>query len=281
VTAWALLLALCATPELDRAAELTLPDANDVALVRDLSTGELILEHHGAVAKKARIAPGSVMKAFTAYAILEAGLDRSAYVCKGEHVDPRGHHRPCWDRRGHGEMRLRTALANSCNAWFYATVERIDGARILDAWRRFGIPAAGTADEVPLAIDDDERLDVAVGDHRALAITARTLLDATARLATRDGQSGLNVAHLEAIAHGLEEAARSGTLASTFLGLDVAAKSGTGPKRGAPGTRGLVIGWTPARAPRYVFVLVKDRGRGAKDAGPAARAIAEILGKKR
>lgn len=257
-------------------AEQVLPDADDVALVLDLADERLLLDHHPRSARSHRIAPGSVLKAFTAYALLAHGLEQHEHRCDGQHTDASGVARTCWDRRGHGALRLRTALAASCNVWFYAALEQLEPREVLDAWRRFGLPHAATAavvaDEIPAALSASEVLDVGLGDHRALGITPYSLLEATSRLARRDTRTGLDATNLQVIAHGLEEAARSGTLAATFAGLDVAAKSGTGPREGR-GMRGVIIGWTPAAQPRLVFVVVKDRGRGARDAGPPARAL--------
>lgn len=257
-------------------AEQVLPAPDDVALILDLTQDRLRLDHHPRSARSHRIAPGSVLKAFTAYALLEHGLEQLEHRCTGQHTDASGVLRTCWDRRGHGTLRLRTALAASCNVWFYAALERVEPRDVLDAWRRLGLPHAATpevvADEVPVAPSPSELLDVGLGDHRALGITPYALLEATTRLARRDIRAGLDATHLQVIAHGLEEAVRSGTLAGTFAGLDVAAKSGTGPREGR-GMRGVIIGWTPAARPRFVFVVVKDRGRGARDAGPPARAL--------
>lgn len=260
-----------------------LPDPGDTALVLDLVEKRLVLEHHPHTARRTRFPPGSVVKPFTAYALIDQ--EHRSYVCRGQHRSPEGVERTCWDRRGHGEMRLRTAIASSCNVWFYQAVAEVEGARVLDAWRRFGLPSPGiagvVADELPREVSARDLPDVAVGDHRALAVSPRSLLAATARLATRDASTGLDPGHLELIAHGLEEAAQSGTLAGVFAGLDVAAKSGTAPRPGQAGMRGLVIGWTPAARPRFAWVVVKDRGRGARDAGPPARAIVSLLAGRR
>lgn len=257
-------------------AERVLPEPDDVALILDVAGERLTLDHHPRSARSHRIAPGSVLKAFTAYALLEHGLEQHEHRCTGQHVDARGVARTCWDRRGHGTLRLRTALAASCNVWFYTALEQVEPREVLEAWRRFGLPRAASADvvadELPPLIDGSELLDVGLGDHRAIGVTPYALLEATARLARRDPRGGLDIGQLQVIAHGLEEAVRSGTLAGTFAGLDVAAKSGTGPREGR-GMRGVIIGWAPAAQARIVFVVVKDRGRGARDAGPPARAL--------
>lgn len=256
-----------------------LPAAADTALIVELRTGTLVLEHHPTTARRTRFPPGSVMKAFTAYALTDQ--ERTSFACTGRHRDAQGVERTCWDRRGHGEMRLRTALASSCNVWFYQAVGDVSAAEVLDAWRRFGLPSRGVAgvidDEVPERVEGRDLPDLAVGDQRALGITPRALLAATVRLATRDASTGLDPGRLEVVAHGLEEAAQSGTLAGVFAGLDVAAKSGTAPRPGQAGMRGLVIGWTPAQRPRFAWVVVRDHGRGARDAGPPARALVGIL----
>ncbi|CAN0594461.1 unnamed protein product, partial [Laminaria digitata] len=103
-----------------------LPAAGDSATILDLHTGALLLQHHPEATQRARILPGSVMKLFTGYALLEAGRADEMTRCEGQHKGPMGPARPCWDRRGHGPMRLRTAISESCNVRFYAQSEHLE-----------------------------------------------------------------------------------------------------------------------------------------------------------
>ncbi|MBS0235747.1 MAG: penicillin-binding protein 2 [Proteobacteria bacterium] len=69
--------------------------------------------------------PGSTFKMVTAIAAREAGI-RSDYKvnCTGSYqVGSRTFH--CWNRQGHGLVDMNTALAQSCNPYFYNVSEKI------------------------------------------------------------------------------------------------------------------------------------------------------------
>ncbi len=243
-----------------------------MAVVMRLEDRQIVFQH-GNVGER-RIMPGSVMKLFTAYALIEIGREDAVHDCRGKHVDALGQERQCWIRAGHGPMRLRTALAESCNVWFYENAQYLDDQRLLAIYRAFGF---GDADLLPGAIPPRDLPDVAVGDHAALQVTSMSLLQAVARIATRGKDTQLEPRHLDLIAEGMREAAQGGTLSAVFKHHDVAAKTGTAKKEHTRQTRGLVVGFFPAAKPRYAFVVVKNDGRGATDAGPeAARLIAEL-----
>jgi penicillin-binding protein 2 len=251
-------------------AEVSLGD-QDVALVMSLADGRLVVERGNARGKQ--ILPGSVMKLFSSYALIELGREGALHDCRGVHVDALGQERQCWIRKGHGPMKLRTALAESCNVWFYENAQHLDDRRLLSVYRAFGF---GERDLIPGAIPPRDLPDVAVGDHLALRTTPMSLLRAVAIIATRGRGTELDPRHLELIAEGMEEAAKGGTLAGTFGRREVAAKTGTAKREGG-GTRALVVGFFPASRPRFAFVVVKNEGRGAIDAGPIAAALVEEL----
>jgi cell division protein FtsI/penicillin-binding protein 2 len=253
-------------------ADRVLPDPGDAAAVVDLRTGRVVLEHHREALER-RMLPGSVMKLVTAHAILEAKRADDEVRCEGSHVDRFGTARSCWLHDGHGSMRLRTAIALSCNVWFYEQASHLSPSALLDAMTAFGLDPPRS----PI-LSDRDLPDAAVGDLAGLEVTPRALLGMAARIATRGREApDLKPEHLEAIAEGMAEAVRSGTLSEVFHDLDVAAKTGTAKKENSARTRGIVVGFLPKRTPAYAFVVVKDHGRGAVDAGPPARAIAERL----
>lgn len=278
-----------------------LPDAGDAAAIMRLSDGRVALEHHPLVLRQRRMPPGSVMKLVTAVALLEAGLGEGEHTCTGAHRDALGIERPCWLHRGHGPMRLRTALAHSCNAWFYEHAQRLDAAHLLDGMRRFGLGGPFLTDLGPVATDSlpgaiaaRDLPDVSVGDNLSLMTTPLSLLRMVSVVATRGRRMTpvrhgpptleaprLEPLHLDLVAEGMAEAVLSGTLHAALEGLDVAAKTGTAKRPGAGGHRGLVVGFLPRARPAFAFVVVKDRGRGARDAGPAARALVEALREER
>jgi stage II sporulation protein D len=280
---------------LEEIAQRVLPDEGDAAAVIDLNNGRLLLEH-GSVAEK-KIVAGSVMKLFSAYALLEEGLTDREYSCTGGHKDAYGTERACWLRSGHGEVRLTRAIADSCNVWFYSAAESLPPAAFLRVMKSFGIGERWVSDipnialdTVPGLIPERDLPDVVVGDALAMEVTPLSLLRAVSVIATRGRrvtpvrgrapsieQSELDRGYLDRIAVAMEEAVESGTLSETLRGMDVAAKTGTAKKRGTPKTRGLVLGFAPRKEPRYAFVVVKSEGRGAVDAAPPARMLLESL----
>lgn len=289
--------AIAASPELEEAAARVLSGEGDAAAIVELSTGRLIFEHRPQWISERRVVAGSVIKLFTAYAMLEEGLADRETKCTGKHVDRFGVERPCWLRAGHNEVRFNRAIADSCNVWFYAQSESLPPAAFLRTLQLFGIGEPidtdiknAIRDLVPAAISERDLPDLAVGDAIAMEVSPLSLVRAVSAIATRGRlitpsrarapkieQPAFERRHLERIAQAMEEAVESGTLAETLRGLDVAAKTGTAKKRGSKGTRALVAGFLPRRDPRFAFVVIKGEGRGATDAGPAARALLEVL----
>ena len=90
--------------------------------------------------------PGSTVKPMNALALLEAGVDPAARVyCSGAmRVGTGVFH--CHKRRGHGPVDLKTAVAQSCDIYFYEMVRRLGYdhfapiARSLGMGQRFDLP---------------------------------------------------------------------------------------------------------------------------------------------
>ncbi|SUZ31466.1 Peptidoglycan D,D-transpeptidase MrdA [Roseibaca ekhonensis] len=84
--------------------------------------------------------PGSTFKMVTALAALEAaetdGLER--VFCPG-HMDVSGNRFHCWKRSGHGRVDLETALAESCDVYFYEMSQRCGIDRINAMSERLGL----------------------------------------------------------------------------------------------------------------------------------------------
>lgn len=63
--------------------------------------------------------PGSTFKIVTSLAILESGIDpQHSIFCNGA-IDIRGRHFKCWKHGGHGKVNFLSAVAGSCNCYFY------------------------------------------------------------------------------------------------------------------------------------------------------------------
>jgi len=86
-------------------------------------------------------APGSTIKQAILLAALEAGIDpRETVFCRG-YMEYEGDRFHCWKRDGHGHMNGRTAIAESCDVYFYDLSLRVGIDRIAAMLRRFGLGA--------------------------------------------------------------------------------------------------------------------------------------------
>ncbi|MBH1991254.1 MAG: penicillin-binding protein 2 [Sphingomonadaceae bacterium] len=83
--------------------------------------------------------PGSTVKPMVALALLEAGVGPQETVgCSGAiRVGNTLFH--CHKRRGHGAVNMRTAIAQSCDIYFYQMAQRIGMDRIAAMARRVGM----------------------------------------------------------------------------------------------------------------------------------------------
>lgn len=83
--------------------------------------------------------PGSTVKPMVALALLAAGVEPSETVgCPGAiRVGNALFH--CHRRRGHGAVNMRTAIAQSCDIYFYQMAQRIGMNAIADMARRLGM----------------------------------------------------------------------------------------------------------------------------------------------
>ena len=83
--------------------------------------------------------PGSTVKPMVALALLEAGIGPQESVnCPGAiRVGNTLFH--CHKRRGHGGVNMRTAIAQSCDIYFYQMAQRVGMDRIASMARRVGM----------------------------------------------------------------------------------------------------------------------------------------------
>ncbi len=83
--------------------------------------------------------PGSTVKPMNGLALLEAGIDPNDRVfCSGAmRVGTGVFH--CHKRRGHGPMDLRTAVAQSCDIYFYEMIRRLGYDRVAPVARALGL----------------------------------------------------------------------------------------------------------------------------------------------
>ncbi|MFN7003655.1 MAG: penicillin-binding protein 2 [Roseinatronobacter sp.] len=92
--------------------------------------------------------PGSTFKMVTALAALEAGVTngQETVFCPG-HMDVSGNRFHCWKRGGHGRVGLVSALAESCDVYFYEMSQRCGIDKINEMSTRLGL---GVRYELPI-----------------------------------------------------------------------------------------------------------------------------------
>ena len=83
--------------------------------------------------------PGSTFKPVVALAALEAGVitPETPITCPG-HFALGNATFHCWRSGGHGTLRLREAIKQSCDVFFYETARRLGIERLAAMARRFG-----------------------------------------------------------------------------------------------------------------------------------------------
>jgi cell division protein FtsI/penicillin-binding protein 2 len=198
---------------------------------------------------------GSLVKPFTALASRGAVPE---FDCKGTASG-------CWLPHGHGHVRFREALAQSCNAYFLDLAGSVDPATLAVVAAKFGIAAP----EV-----DSAQTRIGLGD--GWRISPLALVRAYAELASRASEPRVGE-----ILAGLELAAKSGT--ASAIGRDAFAKTGTarGVKIGggdAPryASEGFTVVLAPVDSPR-IAILVRVHGvTGAEAAKTAHRILREM-----
>ena len=194
---------------------------------------------------------GSLVKPFTALAYGEAHAFRyPEYVCRGT---PSG----CWLPAGHGRIGIVEAIAQSCNAYFYALAAELRFVDVAGVARRFSI--APPPEHAPAA--------AYVGREGLWKIAPSAAVRAFAALAS-EPSAGTVVA-------GMVECARRGTGRAVGQGL---VKTGTAPcshERKDTGD-GYVVAFDRTDEPRYVL-LVRVHGVPGAEAASVAGAMMRVI----
>lgn len=222
------------------AASVTAPKSDVNYIAMDVRT-RVVLAQDWQSADVA-IPAGSLVKPFTALAY---GAEFPEFVCKGKASG-------CWLAHGHGRVKFREALAQSCNAYFLNLSRGVDAETLRVVAAKFGISAPGS-----------DRVEARIGLGDDWKISPVALLGAYAELASRSGEPRVNE-----ILQGLELAAQSGT--ASAIGRGALAKTGT------VSHYGFTVVLAPAESPR-IALLVRVRGvTGADAAKSAARILVKL-----
>ena len=84
--------------------------------------------------------PGSTIKPIVALSALENDVvsPNTTVECRGE-IELYGHKYHCWKKKGHGFLRLRDAIKQSCDIYFYEVARRLGVDRLAVTSRKFGL----------------------------------------------------------------------------------------------------------------------------------------------
>jgi len=84
--------------------------------------------------------PGSTIKPLVALSALENGVisPNTTTECRGE-IELYGHLYHCWKEKGHGFLRLREAIKQSCDIYFYEVARRLGVDRLAVTANKFGL----------------------------------------------------------------------------------------------------------------------------------------------
>jgi cell division protein FtsI/penicillin-binding protein 2 len=206
------------------------------------------------------IPPGSLVKPFVAVAYAEQHGGRFPHVrCMGTPSK-------CWLPRGHGDLDLEHAIADSCNAYFLSLAADLDREIAIRKLRVFGLAGPSPNADATALIG----LSTAWRETPlALARAYLTLLDypsSEVRMRVLRGMAG-------AASYGTAEAV------DAALGQNAAlAKTGTAScthARRAPAD-GFAVVLMPADQPRYLLLVRMHGATGARAAAEAAKMLRAI-----
>ena len=84
--------------------------------------------------------PGSTIKPLVALSALENDVisPKTTTECRGS-IELYGHKYHCWKEKGHGFMRLRAAIKQSCDIYFYEVARRLGVDRLAVTANKFGL----------------------------------------------------------------------------------------------------------------------------------------------
>ena len=257
-------------------------------------------------------APGSVFKLVTAAAALEEGAltPETKILDTGKYTYYDCPQPQCWlyrrEGRTHGPETVDSAIADSCNVFFYDAGRRV-GIEALERYAKAlglgvptGIELAGEETGVTAGPEYSRKmglpwyegsvLSAAIGQENnrftplQLAHFTATLIGDGSRWrvrikkdapAERLGEMKLNPENLSAIKKGMAEVTQDGTLAEAFADLPVktGAKTGSAQVDGAEESNAVLVAFAPFGKPEIALALVAEQGGEGAALGEAAAEI--------
>ena len=264
-----------------------------------------------------RYEPGSTWKLATAAVALQEGVarldDKMPAPCTGGYQFGNRYFR-CWERKGHGSITLREAIAVSCDVYFYQLGLKIGLTRLLAGGvslkfrdktgidlpeespslfpyavdyynKRYGARGWSSAVILNLAIGQGENAQTVLNMARfysALATDGRLATPSIVkRPATRDSIMALSGEQLRALREAMAGVVQAGGTAASaaIVGVRLAGKTGTAQNAQDP-TRdhAWFVAMAPAEDPRIVVaVMLEFGGHGTRAARVASKIVERYL----
>lgn len=227
-------------------------------LLLDVQTGALLASRWDDADQP--IPLGSLVKPFTAVAYGEEHqFHYPTHICRG---DAGG----CWRPRGHGEIGIASAIANSCNSYFRMLTTGMTSADVVPSATRLGL------DPPPPELSGADL----IGAGNRWLISPLHMAHAYTELNRRRDQPGVR----EVVA-GMEQSARQGTGAEVDRALkhsNALVKTGTSActhHDRAPGD-GFAVALVPADKPQLLLMVRVHGVPGARAALTAGRMLSRI-----
>jgi cell division protein FtsI/penicillin-binding protein 2 len=254
--ALATLLAIAAPKSTAASLDSLMDGASGCALLLDIPNRRVLAAHRPDLAAEEWNPPGSAIKPLVLSALLSAAklVPGDAFPCPGR-LTLAGHPFPCSHPRILTPMRVRTALAYSCNCFVAHFAERFAAGELATR-----LEPAGSVQQASPGVQTQLQ---ALGERHIL-VTAEGLAMAYRTLA---------ITAPAAIREGLEDAVDYGTAQRARVdAMTVAGK--TGSVRTPEGKSvAWFAGFAPSRDPRVVVTVMLQGRSGGSDAAPVASRI--------
>lgn len=203
-----------------------------------------------------RFLPGSLMKLITAEAASRRGVELK-YRCEG-HQDWGGHRENCWKARGHGDLDLPRALAQSCNLYFAQLGQKLGWEALRNTLQQYHFSTASI-----IHPDGAVLRKLAIGDEGSFTVTPLEMARFWEQYLGKIDQDDFR-----GIREGLLRAAREGTAQGGALGdVPILAKTGTAEAGGRPyKTHGWFLGAFPPEQPQWAVLIFLKNAHGYREA---------------
>ena len=249
-------------------------------MVADVSSGRILAAKNPEVASHRLALPGSTLKTFVLYDLLESGKMRpeETFVCPIR-LSIAGHRLDCTHPPDLGPLDPAKALAYSCNNFFTQMALRLTPEELPRALARWGFttPTHLVEEEVAgeiITANKKSALQLqGIGEY-GIHVTPLELLQAFRRLAKQRREPLPPGSPAAIVFAGLTDGVTYGMAAGAKTdGLSVAGKTGTALADEGAWTHGWFAGYAPADAPEVVLVIFLERGRGPTDAAGIAHEL--------